>query len=134
MDPISDKISRPHSATILIVEDEDLMLRLLKKFFSRHGYVVLEASNGEQAIEVYRNNKQQIDAVLLDMRLPHKTGEEVFLEMKAENAAVNVVMASGFLEPQAKMELTRAGIKHFVSKPYELSELRKVFESLVEHQ
>ena len=96
MDPISDKISRPHSATILIVEDEDLMLRLLKKFFSRHGYVVLEASNGEQAIEVYRNNKQQIDAVLLDMRLPHKTGEEVFLEMKAENAAVNVVMASGF--------------------------------------
>ncbi|HEX2932270.1 MAG TPA: response regulator [Candidatus Binatia bacterium] len=116
------------------MEDEDLMLRLLKKFFSRHGYVVLEASNGEQAIEVYRNNKQQIDAVLLDMRLPHKTGEEVFLEMKAENAAVNVVMASGFLEPQAKMELTRAGIKHFVSKPYELSELRKVFESLVEHQ
>ena len=116
------------------MEDEDLMLRLLKKFFSRHGYVVLEASNGEQAIEVYRNNQQQIDAVLLDMRLPHKTGEEVFFEMKAENAAVNVVMASGFLEPQAKMELTRAGIKHFVSKPYELNELRTVFESLVKHR
>ena len=120
--------------TILIVEDEPLMLRLLAKFFSRHGYHVLEAANGEEAIEAYRNNKLQIDAVLLDIRLPKSTGEEVFRMMKAENAGVKVVMASGYLEPQAKTELTLAGVKHFVTKPYILNDLLEIFESLKKNQ
>jgi DNA-binding response OmpR family regulator len=117
--------------TILIVEDEPLMLRLLLKFFSRHGYHVLEASDGEQAMEVYRRQKLEIDAVLLDRRLPRSTGDQVFQLMKAENAGVKVVMASGYLEPEVKAELARAGVRQFVSKPYSLKELLTVFERLL---
>ena len=51
--------------TLLIVEDEPLMVRLLERFFSRHGYKVLVAADGEQAIEVYCRYKLHIDAVLL---------------------------------------------------------------------
>ena len=117
--------------TILIVEDEPLMLRLLLKFFSRHGYHVLEASDGEQAMEVYRRQKLEIDAVLLDRRLPRSTGDQVLQLMKAENAGVKVVMASGYLEPEVKAELARAGVRQFVSKPYSLKELLTVFERLL---
>ena len=117
--------------TILIVEDEPLMLRLLLKFFSRHGYHVLEASDGEQAMEVYRRQKLEIDVVLLDRRLPRSTGDQVFQLMKAENAGVKVVMASGYLEPEVKAELARAGVRQFVSKPYSLKELLTVFERLL---
>jgi len=135
MDPSSERSPSEKAGatrgTILIVEDEALMLRLLKKFFSQHGYRVLDAADGLQAIEVYRNNKQQIDAVLLDIRLPKYTGEEVFHMMKAENADVKVVMASGFLEPKAKAEMTRAGAKRFVSKPYVLDELLEVFRGVI---
>ena len=74
--------------TLLIVEDEPLMVRLLERFFSRHGYKVLVAADGEQAIEVYCRYKLHIDAVLLDARLPKTTGEEVFRRMKDENPAV----------------------------------------------
>jgi CheY-like chemotaxis protein len=69
-------------ATVLVVDDEPLMLRLLEKFFSRRGYHVLLAADGEQAIEIYCDYKPRIDAVLLDIRLPKTTGEEVFRRLK----------------------------------------------------
>lgn len=117
--------------TILVVEDETLMLSLLEQFFSHRGYHVLAASDGEQAIEIYRCYQPRIDAVLLDMRLPKLPGEEVFRRMKAENAAVKVVMASGYLEPNVKRDMTLQGVKGFVVKPYELPELLEVFQKVI---
>jgi DNA-binding response OmpR family regulator len=118
--------------TILIVEDEELMLRLLERFFSRHGYQVMVASDGEQAVGIYHAHQREIDAVLLDVRLPRMTGEEVFRRMKEENAAVRVVMASGFLEPGLKAEMALAGVRYFMDKPYVLEELLEIFQSLID--
>lgn len=129
-----ERHSKPGGApvTIFIVEDEPLMLRLLEKFFSRRGYEVLVASDGEQAIEVYRQNKLQIDVVLLDIRLPKSTGEEVFRRMKAQNAGVKAVMASGFVDPEKRTEMALAGVKRFVTKPYVLDELLEVLQSVID--
>jgi two-component system, cell cycle sensor histidine kinase and response regulator CckA len=119
--------------TILIVEDEPLMLRLLENFFSEHGYHVLVAADGEQAIELYRCYKRRIEAVLLDVRVPKITGVEVFRLMKKENAAVKVVIASGFLEANMKDQVAFAGVKRFVNKPYVLDELLEVFQNVIEN-
>ena len=113
--------------TILIVEDEHLMLRLLEKFFTRHGYGVLSASDGEQAVEIYRHYKPRIAAVLLDARLPKLAGDEVFRRMKAENPAVKV-------EPQIKAEMNLNGINRFVNKPYELVNLLQVVQSVIDER
>jgi DNA-binding response OmpR family regulator len=120
--------------TILIVEDEPLMLRLLENFFSEHGYHVLVAADGEQAIELYRCYKRRIEAVLLDVRVPKITGIEVFRLMKKENAAVKVVIASGFLEANIKDQVAFAGVKRFVNKPYVLDELLEVFQNVIENE
>jgi two-component system cell cycle sensor histidine kinase/response regulator CckA len=120
--------------TLLIVEDEDLMLRLLQKYFSRHGYDVLVASNGEQAIDIYHGCKAHIDAVLLDSGMPKTGGERVFHEMKHENAALKVVMASGYVDPEQRAALAFAGVTHFVTKPYSLDELLAVFRSVIEEK
>jgi two-component system, cell cycle sensor histidine kinase and response regulator CckA len=119
--------------TILIVEDEPLMLRLLESFFSQHGYHVLVAADGEQAIELYRCYKRRIEAVLLDVRVPKITGVEVFRLMKKENAAVKVVIASGFLEANMKDQVAFAGVKRFMNKPYVLDELLEVFQNVIEN-
>ena len=110
------------------------MVRLLERFFSRHGYNVMVASDGEEAIEVYCRYKLRIDAVLLDARLPKTMGEEVFRRMKDENPGVHVVMTSGFLEAEKKTEMTLAGVKLFVNKPYTLDELLEVFRSFFENE
>jgi two-component system cell cycle sensor histidine kinase/response regulator CckA len=135
---IPDKTSSETTAlgphTILIVEDERLMHRLLEKFFSQHGYHVLVAADGEQGIEIYRPYKRRIDAVLLDIRLPKITGGEVFRRMKEENAAVKVVIASGFAGAYIKTNPNFAGVKRFVDKPYVLHELLEVVQNVIENE
>jgi DNA-binding NtrC family response regulator len=138
VDRVPEKSSSETTAqgrhTILIVEDELLMLRLLENFFAQHGYHVLVAADGEQAIEIYRWYRRRIDAVLLDIRLPKITGEEVLRRMKEENAAVKVVIASGYLDADIKNQTAFAGVKHFVNKPYVLDELLEVFQNVIENE
>ena len=118
--------------TIFIVEDERLMLRLVEKVLLQHGYQVLVASDGEAAIEVYRRHKLEIDVVLLDVGLPKLTGWNVLLKMKEENSDVRVVIATGFLEPKMKTEMSRVAVKHFVDKPYMLDEVVETLQSLID--
>jgi two-component system cell cycle sensor histidine kinase/response regulator CckA len=118
--------------TILIVEDEQVMLRLVEKVLLQHGYQVLVASDGEEAIEVYRRHKLEIDVVLLDVDLPKLTGWDVLLKMKEENPDVRVVIATGFLEPKMKTEMFRVTVKHFVDKPYMLDEVVETLQTLID--
>ena len=129
----SEKPGHGH-ATVLIVEDEPGMLRLLEEVISRHGYQVLVASDGEQAIEVYRCYKLRIDVVLLDVGLPKIAGWQVLLKMKKENPDVRVVIASGYLDPKMKAEMSCAGVKHFVEKPYILDALVETIGDVIERK
>src|SRR5437762_6890475 len=85
--------------TILVVEDERLMLRLLEKFLSRQGYQVLLATDREQTINGYCRHKTEIDVVLLDVGLPKVSDMDVFRKMKKENPDVRVGVRSGYLDP-----------------------------------
>jgi DNA-binding response OmpR family regulator len=118
--------------TVLVVEDEQLMLRLLEKFLSQQGYQVLVASDGEEAIDVYRLHKLEINVVLLDVGLPKLTGWDVLLKMKEENPDVRVVIATGYLAPKMKTEMLRVAVKNFVDKPYVLDELVETIQSLID--
>jgi hypothetical protein len=60
--------------TILVVEDEKNMMKLLRRVLERHGYKILTASDGETAVDIYQHNTEAIDAVLLDLGLPRMTG------------------------------------------------------------
>ena len=121
-------------ATVLIVEDEPRMVLLLEEVFSKRGYQVLVACDGEQAIEVYRCYKLRIAAVLLDVGLPKIPGWQVVLKMKEENPAVRVVIASGYLDPKIKADLSDAGVKHFVDKPYVLDDLVETIGDVIERK
>ena len=110
-------------ATVLVAEDEAPMLGLLERVLSQQDFRVLLASDGEQAIDLYRSNNQEIDVVLLDIGLPKIGGLDVLLDMKAQNPDVRVIVVSGYFEPAMKSNLSAAGIKHFLAKPYTLSQV-----------
>ena len=134
--PESNSSEKPDQgyATVLVVEDEPGMLRLLEDVLSRHGYQVLVASDGEQAIEVYCCYKRRIDVVLLDVGLPKIAGWQVLLKMKKENPDVRVVIASGYLDPKMEAEMSCAGVKHFVDKPYILDALVETIGDVIERK
>jgi CheY-like chemotaxis protein len=104
--------------TLLVAEDEPAMVLLLKKTLSEHGYNVLAALDGEEAVDVYQRHKHEIDAVLLDIGLPKLAGWDVLLKLKEENPDVHVLVASGYIDPEFKNKMRQAGVSEFISKPY----------------
>jgi PAS domain S-box-containing protein len=104
--------------TVLVVEDEENMVYLLRKALLRHKCGVFVALDGEQAIDLYQRHKQDIDVVLLDIGLPKLSGWDIIPRMKQENPNIRVFVTSGYLEPDLKFKLKQAGVQGFIEKPY----------------
>jgi len=119
--------------TVLIVEDEEMLRDLLKTFLTGNGYTVLTAQNGEEGLEVFRERRSDISLVLSDMGLPRLGGWEMFQQMKEIDTGVKVILASGYFDPNLKMDLVKAGAKDFIQKPYVpdyiLRRIREVIDS-----
>jgi PAS domain S-box-containing protein len=119
--------------TVLVVEDEEPMVRLLQEVLSKAGYGVLTAMDGEAAIELYLHHKEEIDIVLLDLGLPKVTGFDVLRKLNEQKPDVSIIITTGYLEPDVKSELFRAGVKDCVHKPYLIHDLLEKVGSIVEH-
>ncbi len=104
--------------TILLVEDEPMILDLLKEVLESGGYSVMVAQNGEEAVEVYSQAKDKIALVLSDMGLPKLGGWEAFQKMKQVNPRVKAILASGYLDPNLRTEMIKSGARDFIQKPY----------------
>ncbi len=105
-------------STVLVVEDEKAMVQLLKNGLLREGYRVLMAMDGAEAIDLYQRHGHEIDIVLMDLGLPKVTGYEVIRAMKKQNPGVNIIVTTGYIEPELKSELFGAGVKDYIQKPY----------------
>jgi two-component system cell cycle sensor histidine kinase/response regulator CckA len=103
---------------VLIAEDEEPMARLLEKILQDQGHHVLLARDGEQAVDLYNHHKQEVDVVLLDIGLPKLAGWDVVCKIRERNPNVNVVVASGYIEPAVKSKMYQLGVKEFIYKPY----------------
>jgi two-component system cell cycle sensor histidine kinase/response regulator CckA len=122
-----------HSRTILVVEDESLMRRLLERILCTDDTSVLLAADGQEAIDMYRDHKQEIGVVLLDLGLPKLSGWEVFKNLKQQNPDVCVIVASGYLDPDLKSRMHDAGVQYFIEKPYKLNELLATLQGVINY-
>ncbi|HEX9829522.1 MAG TPA: PAS domain S-box protein, partial [Bacteroidota bacterium] len=118
--------------TILVVEDEDMLLELLKSTLEAKGYRVLTARNGVEAVDVYREQYRGIAAVITDLGLPKLGGLESSMEMMSINPKLKVVFASGYLDPNIKTELRKAPASDFIQKPYDTDEVLLRVRSLID--
>ena len=111
------------NGTVLLVDDEETVLVVGVKVLKKLGYSVLEAKSANEALRVYKENKDKIDIVILDMVMPEMGGGEVYNLMKEINANVKVLLSSGYsIDGQAK-EILQRGCDGFLQKPYNLNEL-----------
>ena len=111
------------TGTILLVEDEEVVLDVGCKMLQKMGYSVLAAKSGQEAIELYKEKQDTINMVILDMVLPEMGGGEVYDAIKEINPDVRVLLASGYsIDSQAKQILSR-GCNGFIQKPFNLREL-----------
>lgn len=117
--------------TILVIDDEDMLRLLLTEMLTDSGYKVLVASNGLEAIEIYKNQKNGIDLVISDIGMPKMGGEETFKQLKLLNKDVKLIFVSGFLEIEKKIELENLGICGFVQKPFQAHQLLNLIQQIL---
>ena len=118
--------------TILLVEDEELLLELVQLLLETKGYTTLIARDGFAAVNIYTEHRDKIDLVLTDLALPGLNGWEACKQMKTLNPDLKIVVATGDLDPTAKEEMMKGGIGEFVQKPYLASELTTKIRTLLD--
>ena len=99
------------------------MRNLLKEILSNAGYHIIEASDGDDAIEVFHKNKDDINLLILDVIMPKKNGKEVYAEIKKVRSDIKVIFVSGYsADVIHKKGMLEVGL-NFISKPVSPGEL-----------
>lgn len=117
--------------TIFLIEDEPMLRELVQVSLEAKGYNVITASDGEEAVRLYAQSHNDIELVISDLGLPRLDGASVVAEFMRINPGVKMLIASGYIEPEARTEFHEAGVIGFVQKPYAPPELlNRVREAL----
>ncbi len=109
--------------TILLVDDEDLIIEVGAQMLEKMGYKVLVAKSGKEALDVARANKDSIDLVVLDMIMPEVHGSEVFDQLRRATPDVKVLLSSGYSRDGQATEILERGCDGFIQKPFSMEEL-----------
>ena len=107
-------------ATILLVDDEDIILEVNREILETMGYRVLAAATGREALEIYGSHSGEIDLVILDMVMPDIGGGEIFTSIKALNPGVKVILSSGYIPNDETAGLMEQGCDAFIQKPFRI--------------
>ena len=116
-------------ATILVVDDEPSLLRLLTRVLERQGYTLLTASDGNQAIELFDKHLATIDGVILDVVIPPDGIGDVLMHMVSARSDLAVILSSGDVPDSAVSECLEAHGGVFLRKPFLPKALLKLVES-----
>ena len=121
------------SETVLLVDDEDMILDVGRDLLEKLGYEVFTVKSGIEAIEIYRTSQKKIDIVILDMVMPKMGGGDTYEKLKDIDPAVKVLLSSGYsIDGQASKILSR-GCDGFIQKPFDIKslsfEIRKILDN-----
>lgn len=103
-------------AKILVVDDESRMRKLVKDFLTREGYMVLEAGDGMEAMDLFYKDKE-ISLIILDVMMPNMDGWQVCREVR-ENSKVPVIMLTARSEERDELQGFELGVDEYISKPF----------------
>ena len=114
--------------TVLVVDNEELIRKMLSDGLRRLGYKVIPAEDGNEAISIIRKRAKEIDAVLLDLVMPGMNYRKVYHEIRKAGKNVGIVLSSGYrLPPDVSRMVSEEGAL-FIQKPYKMNELSTVIQ------
>jgi PAS domain S-box-containing protein len=108
---------------VLIIDDEALIRDSASNLLRNMSYEILTAADGKEGIEVFKNNKEKVSLVILDMIMPKMGGKETFIKLREMNPSLTVILSSGYSRDKNVQELIKMGAAGFIQKPYRSSEL-----------
>jgi CheY-like chemotaxis protein len=119
------------SGTLLVVDDEKLVLDVAANMLEKLGYTALKAQNGSEAVEIFKAHKDRIKMVVLDIIMPDMGGSDVYNKIKRMNPDIKVLLASGYSVDGQAIELLERGCDGFMQKPFTMEELSGKVEQIL---
>jgi len=123
------RIPQTASGTILLVDDEEVVRNATCRALERAGYLVLEAADGREAVEVYRREAGRLTAVILDVTMPVMGGAEAFRHMRLMGPVVPIIVSSGYDQQDTVRSFTGPDVE-FLQKPYRPDQLLSMLRRL----
>ncbi len=117
------------SGTLLVIDDEPLLARLVKEAAEKRGFRVLTAGDGLEAVAMFEKHAAEIEGVVLDCGLPKMSGPEVFRRIKELKSDIVVIGVTGYLDPEVKSRLLQEGVREFLHKPCSPDEILAKLQS-----
>jgi len=118
--------------TILLVEDDETIRNLGEQMLGEFGYTVLTATDGENALELYRIEQARIDLIILDLIMPGMGGRKCLEELIRINPQTKVLIASGYSANARRKDTVEAGAKGLISKPYDMSQMLNMVREILD--
>lgn len=118
--------------TILLVDDEKMILEVAQEMLKELGYDVLAVGSGSEALDLYRNNQDKIELVILDMVMPAMGGGQVYDRLKEMNSDVKVLLASGYGVTSQITDILDRGCRGFMQKPFNMARLSQKIRSVLD--
>jgi PAS domain S-box-containing protein len=128
--PESDLKKAPHG-TVLIVEDEEMLLLMSSALLEAIGFSAITAINGREALEIYRDSGSQIDLVMLDLVMPVMGGIEAYHEFRTLSTTLPIIICSGYGAETVDQLIKNDPHTIFVHKPYKPEELANVMITMI---
>lgn len=120
--------------TILLIDDEEFIRDLGEQILTTFGYSVFTAPDGENALELYRKQKNAIDLIILDLIMPGIGGRECLLRLLDIDPQARIVIASGHTIDGPVKDIVELGAKDFIHKPYGLQQMLKVVREVLDKE
>jgi CheY-like chemotaxis protein len=109
--------------TVLLVDDEDMIIEIGKEMLEKMDYKVFTTRHGAEAVKIFREHKDIIDLVILDMIMPDMGGGETYDRMKEINPDVKVLLSSGYSVNGEATSILERGCSGFIQKPFSMKAL-----------
>jgi len=116
---------------ILVVDDEYIIQVMTRSMLENLGYSVVVANNGKEAVDLYKNQQDEIDLVITDMIMPEMNGKECYYKLRQIDPNVKVILVSGFTEENDINELIKDGLKGFMKKPFHTADISAMIHKII---
>lgn len=119
-----------HGELILVVDDDDIIREITSSILNTHGYRVITASDGAEAIALYEQNKDKIKVVLMDMIMPVMDGVRSAQVLRKDHPAIKIIAVSGLIKEEQLAEVIDH-VQAFLPKPYTVEKLLNIVRKVM---
>ncbi|MDD2308405.1 MAG: PocR ligand-binding domain-containing protein [Desulfuromonadaceae bacterium] len=132
--PLPATMSSWHgSGTILLVDDEEKVVFVMKLMLEKLGFAVIAAINGKEALDLYQEHGDEITLVVTDIGMPVMDGYQLFQELKILNPALPIIIASGFGNSIISSQISRENVAGFIDKPYDFDKIKEIIKNVLDN-